>query len=84
MHYRGNSPYCVPSVMHYRHDTPYFVPSVMHYRAHLVELMTPDELDALTSEPQLDYSDEEENQEEERVPLTELEICKMEVKALAS
>ena len=32
--------------------------------------MTPNELDACTSEPQLDYSDEEENVEEEPVPLT--------------
>ena len=46
--------------------------------------MTPDVLDARTSEPQLDFSDEEENFEEEPVPLTELEIGKMEVKALAS
>ena len=45
--------------------------------------MTPDVLDARTSEPQLDFSDEEENFEEEPVPLTELEIGKMEVKALA-
>ena len=52
--------------------------------AHPIELMTPDVLDARTSEPQLDFSDEEENFEEEPVPLTELEICKMEVKALAS
>ena len=50
--------------------------------AHPIELMTPDVLDARTSEPQLDFSDEEENFEEEPVPLTELEICKMEVKAL--
>ena len=52
--------------------------------AHPIELMTPDVLDARTSEPQLDFSDEEENFEEEPVPLTELEIGKMEVKALAS
>ena len=46
--------------------------------AHPIELMTPDVLDSLTSEPQLYYSDEEENVEEEPVPLTELEICKLE------
>ena len=46
--------------------------------------MTLDELDALTSEPQVDYSYEKENIEEEPVPLTELEIYKMEVKAHAS
>ena len=46
--------------------------------------MTLDELDALTSEPQVDYSYEKENIEEEPVPLTEIEIYKMEVKAHAS
>ena len=33
--------------------------------AHPVELMTPDELDVLTSEPQLDYIDKKEDVEED-------------------
>ena len=31
MHYGGDIPYFVRSVMHYGGDIPYFVTSVMHY-----------------------------------------------------